>query len=167
MDSNIARWAQIVWWEREDIEGLHHREVLLATRSGPSRTPKFAQTKLGTWEAVNLIQSMTDRIFPDGYWPREMTSGDQMRSMEAFQRAIYPIWMGIAERDMRMDADRTIEEVTMAPVMYECLTMHRQDLAIIKSGHKPSRLSTAPESLLKLRRKAAAGESYGKWQENG
>lgn len=162
MEARTARWAQLSYLDREDIEGLHQQEVLLATRSGPSRMPLFSQKGLGTWEATTKISQMTARMSPDGFFPN-MDNAAQYRAMSDFEKAVYPIWRGIEERDSANEAKLSMTEINKIPVMLECLTVHRQDLAIHASGHKPSRLNATPEAAQNLRKKAAAGEKYGAW----
>lgn len=103
-------------------------------------------------------------MFSQGYWPREMSEADRARSMEDFTRAIYPIWRGIDERDRAEDAKKSLGECMAQPIMAEVVTLHKQDLAIYESGHKPSKISTAPESMQRLRQKAAAGEKFSGWR---
>ena len=69
-----------------------------------------------------------------------MDNSEQAASIEAFEREIFPIWMGILTKDAERDKDLTFEQVN-APgqVMFEVLTTHKQDLAIIRSEKKPNR----------------------------
>jgi hypothetical protein len=161
MDALMTRWAQIVWLDRDDILGLHHRELLSARRSGQSNSPRFVQEGRETWMEVERIIEMTRRISPNGYWPRDMTEAERSVSMEVFGRAIYPIWKGILERDIAAENLLTMAEVN-APgqVLFETLTVHKQDLAIFGSGIKPHRQSSDQAKMADLRRRST--RSFGK-----
>lgn len=87
-----------------------------------------------------------------------MISSEQASSIAEFGRLIYPIWKGIEEKDIEADASKTLSEVN-APgqVLFDCLTLHRQDLAIYRSGIKPNRVTATPV-------KTAAGNKYSGWR---
>lgn len=155
MDPKTARWSQIVFFDRDEVEALHHRERLLAKRSGSSRTPEFQVMGLPTWEDEAKIASITSRLNPSGYWPKEMLEGERTASMADFEHKIYPIWMGIEKKDHDAEALMTPDQAGATPVMLECLTMHRQDWAIYDSGEKPRRDSGDRKRMDALRRKAA------------
>lgn len=112
-----------------------------------------------TWERPDKIADAMARIYPDGYWPAGMDNAAQGRSMYEFERAIYPIWKGIEKKDAEKDAEMTIEQVSREPIMLECLTLHKQDLAIINSQHRPRRIDIDQAKMDNLRKRAvrAAG----------
>lgn len=114
-----------------------------------------------TWERVDLIAEFTTRTFPDGYFPREMNAAERALSIENFEKAIYPIWMGIEKKDFEDEAKQSMEWVRTQNIMLEVLTMHRQDRAIHGSGHRPGRIEAPTE---KKKQHAAASDKYAGWK---
>lgn len=109
-----------------------------------------------------MISRATMTISPDGYWPKGMDASAQFRSMDDFMRAIYPIWKGIEKKDKEAETALTGEQVRVpGQVLFECLTMHRQDRAIHQSGHKPIKDNTPPAD---FRKKAAASDKFSSWR---
>ncbi len=108
-----------------------------------------------------MITREINRVFPEGYWPKGMDNSAQARSIDEFSRAIYPAWKGTEAFDSEAEGKLTMEEIR-APgqVLFEAKTIHKQDLAIRRSGNKPARefMQTAD-----LRKKAVAGEKYAGW----
>ena len=97
-----------------------------------------------------------DRLRPDGYWPRTMDDAARASSVRSFEAAIYPLWAAIEKRDMERDAAMTGQQVAVpGQVLFECETMHRQDLAIHASGIKPWMQNTDQERMNDLRRRDA------------
>lgn len=80
-------------------------------------------------------------------------------SMDQFERAIYPIWRGIDEKDKIAEINMTNEEIATRDVLLECGTLHRQDLAIYTSGIKPNRQGGDQEKIADLRRRASRAAS--------
>ena len=103
---------------------------------------------------MNLISEVMRIRFPEGFWPKSMTSSEQYASLDAFGKSIYPIWRGIAERDRIREESIPMSEVN-APgqVMFEVSTTHKQDAAIYNSGIKPSRTDENQNTMNRLRRK--------------
>lgn len=99
---------------------------------------------------------MTSRLLPDGYWPKGMDEGSRQNSIRAFESAIYPFWASIEKQDTEREAAMTSAQVA-APgqVLYECATVHRQDIAIMASGIKPNRDNSDQERMEILRRRDA------------
>lgn len=94
-------------------------------------------------------------MYPNGYWPREMTEGERAASVEIFSREIYPIWKGIEDRDIAADNKLTMEQANNpGQMLFEAATIHKQDLAILSSGIKPNQISSEKEVMAELRRKA-------------
>ena len=90
-----------------------------------------------------------------GYWPKGMDSASQSASVDKFSRSIYPIWKGIEEKDKASEDLLTSEQVHRpGQVLFECVTLHKQDLAILNSGIKPSRMDDNQEKMDRLRQKA-------------
>ncbi len=158
MTQNTSRWMQLVWMDPDDVAALHHREKLLATRSGSLRVLSFVQKNLATWQMTQMIENTTRQINPNGFWPKDMTEADKASSMNVFERSIYPIWMGIEVEDKARKDAMTNEEVSSQDVLFECLTMHRQDLAIHASGFKPVRQAGDQDRMRELRQKAARAD---------
>ena len=162
MDQHLSRWAQIVYLTPEELDSLHHREVLLGTRSGPSNYPLYVQMGAGTWMDMNRIKTAMTRIFPSGYYPKEMLPGEQEASMDTFSKAIYPLWKRIKELDNKAEAKLSNEEVSALKVLMEVTTTHKQDRAIYDSGHKPTRIVIPAD----FRKKAAASDKYSGWDKD-
>lgn len=77
-------------------------------------------------------------------------------SLAQFGGAIYPIWKAIEVADREVEDALTMEEVNSpGQVLFECDTLHRQDIAIFTSGIKPNRQSGDQAMMAELRRKAA------------
>lgn len=70
-----------------------------------------------------------------------MTESDKATSVENFEKAIYPIWKGVEDKTWKEEQAMSMEEVACQRVLLECLTLHKQDLAIHNSGIKPVRHS--------------------------
>ena len=154
MDQCIARWSQIVWMDREELESLQRREILRATRGIDGRL-SFVAKNQSHWMDLDRIKMSTMSHSPDGYWPRDMSTSEQAASMAQFEARIYPLWRGIAERDTAAEALMTTEQVREQRVLLECITLHKQDLAIFNSGIKPNRTGSDYTRMIELRRKAA------------
>lgn len=92
----------------------------------------------------------------DSYWPKDMDNAAQYRAVVDFERAIYPIWRGIEVNDIEREAKMTNEEVRNSLVLFECQTLHRQDIAIHNSGIKPQ--AATAETVQEFRKKAAASD---------
>lgn len=103
-----------------------------------------------------MISQAIRSKFPDGYWPESMDGAAQYRSLEDFSRAIYPIWRGIEKKDTEAEAKPAQKQID-APgqVLYEIRTIHKQDVAIHSSGHKPARTDSNQEKMASIRQKAA------------
>lgn len=104
---------------------------------------------------LERIKLTTMRLSPDGFWPRDMSTSEQASSVAQFESLIYPIWKGIEEKDIAADAKLTMEQIQERRVLLECLTLHKQDLAIHASGIKPNRSGSEYAKMLELRRKSA------------
>ncbi|MDE2107007.1 MAG: hypothetical protein KGL39_57905 [Patescibacteria group bacterium] len=83
-----------------------------------------------------------------------MDESARANSIADFERGIYPIWKGIEEKDIHAENKMSLEEVKAQRVLFECLTLHKQDLAIYQSNIKPFRESGDREKMNELRRKA-------------
>ena len=83
-----------------------------------------------------------------------MDASDQNRSVHEFERAIFPIWKGIEEREIAADGKLTGADI-YAPgqILFECATLHKQDLAILASGVKPHRQAGDREYIDAIRRR--------------
>ena len=161
MDSNIARWSQLVYLDQTDIDGLHRVEKSRAKRCGPSNQPLFVQKGLPDWKQAEEIARLTMSLSSDGYWPPGMTDSQKNLSLFEFGRKIYPIWKGIEERDIAEDLKKSVEEhAAPGQYIYECLTLHKCDLGIYRSHHKPNRIFTTPVN-------AKAGNKFGQWAGRG
>jgi hypothetical protein len=91
-----------------------------------------------------------------------MDMSAQHKSIDDFRAAIYPIWMGIEEKDKAADDKMTQAEVGAQKVVMEIWTVHRQDNAIFASGIKPYRSNRDQDKMAALRKKAlrASGADY-------
>ncbi len=163
MDNNLARWSQLVFFGHDDIEEIQAYEVRMGLRTDKGWA--YSDKGLPTWRAERRIAELTRIFNPDGYWPKAMSLEDRTRSMEDFQKVIFPIWKGIQERDDARDKSATGPiATTVGAMMSEIATMHRQDMAILASGFKPRKEVMTQESAVDLRRKAAAGEKFSHWK---
>ena len=159
MQTNTARWAQLVMMDREDVEALHARERSLATRSGPSRQPLCAQQNRH-WKCAGLIADAMRRRGPS-YWPAGMDQTEQGRSIEQFEREIYPIWASIKTRHRTAEASMSLTDCADQNILAECVTLHAQDLAIYESGIKPAMTTADQTKMADLRRRAARAAGAG------
>lgn len=163
MDQRTARWLQIVQMDQDDLAGLHARERLLATRLPASgNMPRFQVENRPHWQDLAGLALTTSRLSPSGYWPAGIEESDKAASVRAFEAAIYPLWAPIEKQDTEREAKIPMSEVEKpGQVLFECSTLHRQDLAIHASGIKPNRAGGDQERMSNLRRKAmkAAGAS--------
>jgi hypothetical protein len=80
-----------------------------------------------------------------------MDDSSKKKSLRDFERMIYPIWKGIQERDVAADEKRPIIQ---GEILWECATLHKQDIAIYESGIKPNRFDVDSEAIAKLRKKS-------------
>lgn len=89
-----------------------------------------------------------------------MDEAARSASVRSFEAAVYPIWAGIEAQDTARELKMTHAEVS-APgqVLYECETVHRQDLAIVAAGVKVNRDNSDREQMEKLRRRDARARS--------
>lgn len=173
MDQKIARWAQLAWMDPEKVDELHRREKLWATRSEASGRLKFEEKGMAHWMDLRWIAAETMRISPNGYWPRDMSQSEQSSSMAQFEALIYPLWKRVEARDKReeecccvkpeeckcVDAEKALHAAAArSMILLDCLTLHRQDLAIHVSGIKPTRQAADYAKAIELRRKATKAE---------
>ena len=161
MAANLSRWMQIVYLEPQELDELHRREKLWGTRWKPSGSPQYAMKGRATWMDLDWIKTSIDRVFPNGYYPKEMLPGEQASSMEAFARAIFPLWKRIEELDFKAEAKLSREEVSTTKILMEVTTTHKQDRAIYDSGHKPTRIVIPADHY----KKAAASDKFSKWKD--
>lgn len=112
---------------------------------------------------LSRIADSMRRIFPNGYWPKKMTDGEKSLSMDTFRRDIYPIWNGIDRRDrMSDDAKPSVDLYAPGQVLFETVTMHKQDMAIRGSGKRPNFQYASGED---ERQKEAAKDRYSSWMD--
>ena len=89
-----------------------------------------------------------------------MDDSARASSIRQFEAAVYPFWAAVEKKDGEREAAMTSAEVS-APgqVLFECLTMHRQDLAIHGSGIKPNKSSQDQTRMEDIRRRAVKAAS--------
>lgn len=116
-----ARWAELVFWDPEDVRLLHKREDERAARC--AKLVERREPPIDEWDR-GFIQRMRDKYFPNGYWAKALLQGDRDSRMEQFTRAIYPIWAPILKTE------------ASDPAMAK---LHEADKAIYQSGIKPNR----------------------------
>lgn len=146
MDSNVARWSQVVFWSIENIQELHKIEDEIDA----------TWTKLGKsqpqYRVVALFRELNDVFAVSPYWPEKMPLNIQAERMQQFERKIYPIWASINARhdakDLKGDVVPTLK------------SLHDCDIAIFNSGHKPDR-SWNGTDLNGFKAKVVAGERFG------
>lgn len=83
--------------------------------------------------------------------------------MRVFERAIYPIWKSIFEKRKALDEKETDREKFISDFQI----IHKCDIAIKKSGHRPDRVVVGQKEMEIMRKKAVVGEKYaqakGEW----
>lgn len=157
MNDRTTRWLQVCLMDRDDLAGLHAREKSQATRLPDSgNRPRFLVEGKSTWEDLARIGLTTSRLLPSGFWPHGMDEAARSASVRNFEAAVYPIWAGIEVEDSAREAKMTHAQVS-APgqVLYECATVHRQDLAIVGAGIKPNRENADQARMDAIRRRDA------------
>ena len=94
-----------------------------------------------------------DKINPAGYWPKGMDSSIQANSVRRFESEIYTCWAPIEKLDSEHEAKMGMSEL-FAPgqVLFECKTLHKQDLAIHASEIKPFMINLAAEKVAKIQK---------------
>ena len=122
MTRNESRWAQIVFWNMEDIIRLHRLEIRREQNS--DTLVKSGKAPIETWD-LRFVTEMEDRASFSPYWDRSLTESDRKVRMDAFLRAIYPIWKPIMGSDAHDFADMS--------------ALHKADLAIYRRNTKPNR----------------------------
>ena len=123
MTREEARWAQIVFWSKEDVDELHRRErkkwdIYRAAVADAQRTPD--------WWDDGFISSRLYVHCLQPYWPVSMPSGEREDRISSFFRLIYPVWKGILSRNPDCD-------------IYDINVLHTCDLSIWKMGKRPNR----------------------------
>jgi hypothetical protein len=89
-----------------------------------------------------------------------MDDGARASSVRAFESAIYPFWASIEKQDTERESAMTSAQVgAPGQVLYECLTMHRQDRAIHASGIKPNKNHQEQSRMEEIRRRATKAAS--------
>ncbi len=141
MQLNTARWAQIVFWQREDLDTLHRRENSLAIHCEKLR--REAQ-RLIEWRCQDFIETMIEPSGLRPYWV-DLDPGDQAIRIAEFERGIFPIWKRIEEEGIRQG--RSDDAI-----------LHDQDIAIYESGWKVNRLGTNVDR----QKKGKLSEMYSK-----
>lgn len=141
MDKRTARWAHIVFWDREDLEKLHRLEVWLEERVGPAGETRRQVKGLGETRERALFQEMqrNHQLIP--FWPPRMPLGAQENAMRDFEREIFPIWASIKARNDQRDKAAADSK----DFVREIETLHTQDIAIFDSGKRPNRTHREPE----------------------
>src|SRR6185312_1517520 len=134
MTRNSSRWVSLSLADLDDIAALHRREVSRARRCGPSNKA-LAEQKNEVWMDLAWMSNLNNRLFPGG-------CQIEANALAQFEGAIYPIWKAIEVQDKKLEDSLTLEQVN-APgqVLFECDTLHKQDLAIFNSGIKPNRMT--------------------------
>lgn len=148
MDCKGARWAQIVFWERADLEKLHQLETWLAERLQPSNETRRQALNIGETKERALFREMSAKHQLLPFWPEKMPLDLRAERTRNFERAIYPLWASISARHA--------EEDFQGKPVTELRTLHTCDVAIFNSGKRPDRayLTKAEEE------KKAVGEKY-------
>ena len=121
MTTNESRWAQIVFWNRENLDELHRRE-LLREKENESRAEAM-KSPIDVWDFL-FIERMqgTHELVP--YWDSMLPESARTERMAQFCREIYTSWrpfFGQGGQDP------------------EISVLHKADNAIFKIGIKPNR----------------------------
>jgi hypothetical protein len=169
MQVNTARWIQIVLMDADDVAGLHARERSWATRLPDcGNIPRFQVDGRPSWRDLNGLAEAMKRLNPDGFWPAGMDESSRAQSAAAFEGGIWKMCDDIEKADFAAEGCPHKDECSCTesdkarhraaanpPILLECLTMHRQDVAVRKSGIMPYRQSTNQERGQELIRKAS------------
>ena len=118
-----SRWAQIVFWDREDLDKLHQRENSRKAQSNHSGV----EFDLAWMEKMALKHALRP------YWDSKIEDFIQKDRMNMFFSQVYPIWAAIVSS--RIEADnRGTRDFDELQVLHDC------DLRIFESGYRPDRL---------------------------
>lgn len=141
------RWAQITCWDRPALDLLHRLETIAHGKE--LAAIKARQRIAGCWELIfpEYAASVAGRFQLSPFWPDSVPTEEQAPRIDAFKRAIYPIW-GKIESDWTRKQTGT-----------ETSMIHKCDLAIFQSGHKVDRLYLG--DIRSIRQKAARAQKYG------
>lgn len=142
MDSNMARWMQIVFWNREDVEELHKRE---RSREKQCEESRRLGKRLIDWRDRDFLAKMQDRYQLNPYWPEKMDQEMRTSKMKSFERDIFTIWGPFF----------TQENLTN---LTEIEAVHKADIAIVASCKQPDRAYQGGDE----RKRAAVGDKYSK-----
>ena len=106
---------------------------------------------MANWMDLGMIWSLEERYELKPYWPTEMDADTQAARVKEFERKIYPIWAPLWDKYCKMDG------------VSERQFVHKCDLEIYGSGIKPARDFVAPKNKEHERKRAAAGQKFGLW----
>jgi hypothetical protein len=137
MQDNMARWAQIVYWDRMDLLELHRLE---REREKLNASLRAQRKRLVMLTDIYFIESMQPKYQLVPYWIDLEPATAELR-MDLFERQIYPIWAALQWKNQ--DDKRGDIEI-----------LHAQDLAIYDSGFKPDRLGS--DSKREFKKKVSA-----------
>lgn len=110
---------------------------------------------MANWMDLGMIWSLEERYELKPYWPKDMDNETQASRVREFERKIYPIWAPIWQR--YCDSDGVSERQAI----------HKCDLEICESGIKPAREFLGAITTERQRNRAAAGNRFANWTENG
>lgn len=144
MDLDSVRWAQIIFWSREDLEELQRREVLQAKSSEALVAQGKGPLPI---EDLGWMAMMQKKYSLEPYWVDCDEPTKELR-MKQFERSIYPIWKGIASRMIPAGAG-------------ELAILHAQDLAIFASGERITRIGSTGKQDLKQKMGDQFREVFG------
>lgn len=74
-----------------------------------------------------------------------MTEAERSSSISVFEKDIFPIWKSIERRDIEAENKMSMDEIAELDILAECVTLHKQDLAIHRSGIKPNMMGMEQE----------------------
>ena len=126
------RWAQIVFWNRNELKELQWREMSRMKQSGLSG---------GAIQDMIYIERISEdnALYP--FWPKDVYESDQMQRMKMFYKSIYPIWAPIVSEHIKKELEDTGRD--KAKDFDDLKVLHLCDINIYDSGNKPDRITSS------------------------
>ncbi len=121
LDNKDSRWMIIPFWDQESLLELHKKEDRAAMEK---RSPEL--------EFKFLMDQTLNKFLLTPFWDRAMPQEERNQNTEEYKRIIYPLWAKVWDAWVKTWNDPNGET--------ELSVLHRCDMIIFHSGHKPNRL---------------------------
>ena len=112
--------------------------------------------KRSNWDHHDLWEQMAVKHGMIPYWPADMDEASKAETMRQFERSIYPIWASIYNRGLEIEKKSNDK----ADDFIEIDVIHRCDVAVHGSGHRPNRNFLTKKQGDALRKKAVIGDRF-------